>query len=129
MISYGSPECGHLSTGVDKYLGAKYVPNKYTCHNFADDVWRDLTGKSLDKRMIEFLDKGKTYPGMRKSFIRLQKPIGPCIALFKPLVGRDNHVGIYLRGRILHLAEMGVKFQSLDTAIVGYRELRFYACP
>lgn len=114
---------------VDKYFNKVYVDKIYTCHNFVDDVWLDLTGKALDKKLIEFLDMGKTFPGMRKQFIKLEKPVGPCIALFKPLVAHDNHVGIYLRGRILHLTELGVKFQKPDSAIIGYREIRYYSCP
>lgn len=114
---------------VDNYFQAEYVPRKYTCHNFADDVWHDITGRCFGQDLIDLLDKGKTFPGMRKRFVRLQHPVDPCIALFKPRAGNDNHVGVYLRGRILHLGETGVKFQTLDTAIIGYREIRFYSCP
>ncbi len=114
---------------VDKYFNKVYIHNKYTCHNFADEVWQDLTGKSFGPKLLEFLDKGKTYPEMRKQFIRLSEAVGPCIALMKPRAGHSNHVGIYLRGRILHLGELGVKFQTPDVAIIGYREIRYYSCP
>jgi hypothetical protein len=114
---------------VDKYLDRTYVPGKYTCHNFASEVWQDLTGNSFGEDLIVFLDKGKTFTGMRRRFIKLDRPKDPCVVLFKPRAGHDNHVGIYLRGRVLHLGELGVKFQTLDCAIIGYRELRFYVCP
>lgn len=111
---------------VDKYLGAMYVDRTYTCLHFANDVWRQETGFELNAELFAYLNGGAANVGMRKSFERLSEPVSPCIVVFKPKGDGETHIGVYLRGRVLHLLRQGVQFQPIDIAAVGFKSFRFY---
>ena len=40
--------------------------------------------------------------------------------------GAAAHVGLFLRGRVLHIKQSGVEYQPLDVAIMGFKTHRFY---
>ena len=61
-------------------------------------------------------------------FEKIPEPIDPCIVLFK----RNRvlpHVGIYVRGKVLHLPERSNgKFEPLEIASLGFIDTGFYLC-
>jgi hypothetical protein len=36
------------------------------------------------------------------------------------------HIGVFLRGKVLHLKESGAEFQPLDVASFGFTKMGFY---
>ena len=88
----------------------------YNCEDFSRDVWFHLTGR----RLPSVLSK-------KSSFKLLDKPETPCLSLML----RDKcapHLGVYVRGRIVHLTERGPEFVDAKTASRGFKEVKYYQC-
>lgn len=115
-------------TSIDKYLGARYVPRSYTCHNFASDVLLSEKGKALESVVLEHLNAGLVNVEDRKQFKRQARPSHLDLVLFRPAVRGENHCGIFMHGKVIHLTPNGVKFQDLDVASLGFSSTRFYTC-
>jgi hypothetical protein len=57
----------------------------------------------------------------------LKAPVDPCVVLMQRQA--ETHVGVYLRGRVLHIYERGgVQFQPLCVATLGFPKVRFFTC-
>ncbi|MEI9995086.1 MAG: hypothetical protein WDM91_10860 [Rhizomicrobium sp.] len=95
---------------IDAYLVRRRRKN-YDCRDLSAEVWRALTGEELLDRDI-------------KTMQRLDAPVDPCIVLFRRR--GENHMGVFVRGKVLHLAEMSARFERLDIAGLGFVEARFY---
>lgn len=111
-------------SSVDKYFGQVYDRQTNNCLHLAARVWADETGQEF-QGVFEFLH-GKCSLSTARKFTKLEKPVSPCIVIFKG--GEDLHVGIYLRGKILHFAEDGVQYQPLHVVSLGFLETVFYTC-
>lgn len=98
---------------VDRWLSAKYSES-YNCYDFARDVYLDLAGRDIGPQTV---GHGR--------FERLRGPVHPCLVLMR---GRLAHVGVYWRGRVLHLSREGVHYQDLEVATLGYQHVRYYRC-
>lgn len=115
---------------VDKLLGKTYNRDAYNCVHFLVDAWRHLVGQDLSARLAGFLRpaaaRGVVAPA-RHDFARLDAPCSPCIVLMhRPRSA--PHVGMYYRGRVLHIHEHGVEYQPIDVASRGFTKLRYYKC-
>lgn len=115
---------------VDIYLDRTYDRRSYNCGHFVADVWHDLTGQDISEAvsgLAQPTGKGRAVLKQLRTFSRIREPVSPCIALLSPPRGL-THVGIYLRGRILHITQSGVAFDLIDVASVGFNQVRFYEC-
>lgn len=114
----------------DDYFARRFNRQTYNCLHFARDVWLDVTGVDLTGRLDGLLG---AVAGRRVSrdhpagFVRLARPSSPCLALFQR-PRSTPHVGIYLRGRVLHIHERGVEYQPIDVAMRGFATVRYYTC-
>lgn len=112
---------------VDKYLDR--VRHKgYNCWDFTCEVWLELTGEDIRERLPklvgDFRTRRVTIGGIR-GVERLDKPIDPCIVVMQRL-RMVPHVGVYLRGRLLHLPNSGAEFRPLDVAKRCYQKVTYY---
>lgn len=115
---------------VDIYLSRSYDRKLYNCGHFAADVWKDITGIDISEAISGLVmptGKGRAILANLRAFKRLTGPISPCIAMLSPPRGQA-HVGIYLRGKILHITELGVHFDYIEVASCGFNHVRFYEC-
>lgn len=97
---------------MDTYLTRRRAPG-YDCLSLADEVWSALTGESLREKI------------RHRSFVRLAAPADPCIVFMRGH-RREPHVGVYLRGRVLHLRECAPEFTQLRVASFGFPTVEFF---
>jgi len=113
---------------IDVFFHRKYNRETYNCAHFVCDVWESLTGESIAHKLGGLLQPPKTRQAsfdLRRQFKRLEAPESPCIALMQRR-GSAPHVGIFVRGRVFHIHEMGVEFQPIDVASRGFEKIGFY---
>lgn len=106
----------------------RYLSSEYNCAHYVADVWEHETGQDIRPVLSCFL----THKSERSASLtlvhsmrRIPRPTNPCIVLFRR-VKATPHVGIFLRGRVLHLTDKGPIRQLLDVARIGYTSVRFY---
>lgn len=113
---------------VDKYLHLDYDKRAFNCAHFASMVWKDLTGQDIGPNLVGF-----TRPRAERTvnmaqlrvFTRLGAPVSPCIVLLsRPRT--EPHVGVYLRGKVLHITQAGVAFDFVEVASAGFPNVRYY---
>jgi hypothetical protein len=114
---------------IDQYLSKKHDMKEYNCWDFIREVWLDITGTDIGHRTPVSVSREEMKERFRKEekeFKRLPEKKDPCIVLML----RSNmlpHVGIYVRGRVLHLPEKSyTRFEPLAQATFGFKEVRFY---
>jgi hypothetical protein len=115
---------------VDRYLSRRYHPVKYNCAHLVCEVWRDLYGEAMADALRGFIcarhDRRVRLADMR-AFKLLDSPVSPCLALFQ--ARRTTHVGIWIRGQILHCQPgCGTTLQPLSIASIGFNKVRFFSC-
>ena len=105
---------------VDRYLSRRQAPG-YDCLAFARDVWAGLTGEDLRGR----LDILHPDPRRLRVFERLSAPVDPCLVLMRRPRSQP-HVGVYVRGRVLHLDAGGAKHVPLELVALSFLRVEFY---
>lgn len=116
---------------VDKYLRKPYHGTDYNCLHLVAEAWQEHTGEDIWQQLCAFhrpVGERFVRREARRHFVEIDKPKEPCIVLWQR--ARDvPHVGIYLRGRVLHIHEGGAEFELLKTACNGsHKTTRFYIC-
>lgn len=112
---------------VDKYLSKKYDLRTYNCAHFVCEVWRECFGVDISAALLGLFDKTSGLSAFR-GFRRLTTPVSPCLAVFNRSRS-DLHVGIFYKGRVLHIGNAGVEYMPpYNIGFKTYR-LRYYACP
>lgn len=114
---------------MDKYFGKIYNHKDYTCLHFVKDVWKEYTGKDISKLLERFFNEDfrKANKVYLRNFKQLEKLEDPCIVvLTRPRT--IAHMGIFIRGRVLHLTERGTEYQPLDIVRLGFTNIRFFTC-
>lgn len=113
---------------IDEFFHRRYNRETYNCAHFAAEVWEKLTGESIAYKLRGILvpvkDKVISFE-LRHAFRRLQVPQSPCLVLLQRRKV-SPHVGVFIRGRVLHLHEQGVEFQPLEVVSIGFQNTRFY---
>lgn len=111
---------------VDKYLNRSYNRDFYSCLDFARDVWLDHTGIDIRERLSSLFApvQDRRLCG-HIDFKRSECPVDPCLVVMQRKHAIP-HVGVYLRGRVLHIVEHGVEYLPLDVASRGFATVRFY---
>jgi hypothetical protein len=115
---------------VDPYLSRVYNHATYNCAHLVCDVWEDMTARDIRPALVGLL----TGIGKRESILQhlrifknVPEPVEPCIVLLQS-PRTPPHVGIYLRGRVLHIIPRGVEFQYLEVVRAMFKTVRFYTC-
>lgn len=114
---------------VDKYLDRKLDRETYNCLHFSDDVWFDVTGERLSERLgglMGRLGTKRITKATVRAFRRLVEPVSPCIVIMKR-PGAQPHMGVFIRGNVLHIQEHGVEFLPISLAARGFKSVRYYA--
>jgi hypothetical protein len=113
---------------VDHFLSRRYHEVSYNCLHFTREVWMSLTGDDIGDRLSALWD----HPSARRArrgdlsqFRRLDRPQNPSLVLMhRPRCA--PHAGVFLRGRILHLTEMGAEFLTPELATRGFKSWSCY---
>lgn len=111
---------------VDKFLSRKRTKH-YDCAAFSRDVWLDVAGVDLaETGLLSVLHVGRLPRVVRQAFRALARPSSPCLVLMRrpraPL-----HVGVYLRGSVLHLTDTGVEYAPVAVASRAFKTVQFIA--
>jgi hypothetical protein len=118
-----------MSFAVDKYLDRKFNLQNYNCWDLVREAWLELKGVDVGNRTPNpptALSRIKRFRDQEKDFTKLEKPESPCIALFKrpKLI---PHVGIYYKGKVLHLPETGAAYQAVELIMkTGFTQVGYY---
>lgn len=116
-----------MACRVDDFLDRRRVPGVYDCLDFTVEVWRAETGEDLTGRLHSLVGAGKASRQIGEAarrFRKLAKPADPCLVVMHGLCG-DLHIGVYLRGRVLHLLARP-EFMAVDVASRGFSKVSFY---
>lgn len=101
----------------------------YNCAHYVAELWQDETGQDIRHVLGGFLARAGARcatPAPIHTTRRIHAPVSPCIVLFRR-VKAVPHIGIYLRGRVVHLAGQRPIRQPLAVARLGYTSVRYYA--
>ncbi len=113
---------------IDKYFTRRFNLGEYNCWDLVREVMLDLTGKDIGKRTPFPVTRGAikdNFKEQEKQFKKLEQPVEPCIVLLRrPKV--TPHVGVFLKGKVLHINETGVEYQPLDIVSRGFTEIGYY---
>lgn len=118
-----------MMLSVDKYFSRRYDRKTYNCLHFARDVWFDLTNVDITDRLqgVLFPDRRVPTRSLLRSFVLLDAPTEPCLVMMhRPRVA--PHIGVFVRGKVLHITELGVEFLPRAVASRGFQSVRFYVC-
>lgn len=102
---------------IDHLFFRTYDRERYNCAHFVNEAWRYLFGLEINIPQFGDID-------LKNRFKRIQKPVSPCIVIFA--AKSYSHVGLFYKGKVLHIRERGVRYEPLDTAKLAFRTVRFY---
>lgn len=114
----------------DDYFNRVYNKDTYNCAHLVCEVWEDITGDNLSEILKGFLQPFKERTAelsIKNKLKRSKDPTDPCIVLMTQK-NIEPHVGIYTKGKVLHIRELGVHYQPLAMASFGYSNRRYYTC-
>lgn len=115
-------------SGIDGLLAKRHDGDIYQCGHFVRDCWRELLGRELPAAFEAFLlpDGHRTaLQELRGTFERLDSPQSPCICVYRRMKGRP-HVGMYWRGRVLEITQMGAKYVPPHVIEMRFNAVRYY---
>lgn len=115
---------------LDGLLGRTYDRRLYNCAHFASEAWKLETGEDLLHLLTPLMD-GADRAAARALGLLFRSVEGPRAAGVRALVvmrrpRSASHVGVYLRGRVLHLHENGPEFLPPDVATRGFTDATYY---
>lgn len=114
---------------IDQFFYRQYDRRTYHCGHLLCEAWEAETGEPLREALAGFLlapeDRTASWSLLR-SLRPLTGPASPAIVLMRR-PRSPCHVGMFLRGKVLHIGEAGVKFQPLALATFGFPLVGFYA--
>lgn len=101
-----------MTLDVDYYLTRRFCRRSYNCWHFVKDVWMDLCGSPLVDTNTD-------------NYVQIESPVSPCLVLMQ---GRDPtpHAGVYYKGKILHMQQIGPRYQAQHLATLGFQTVSFY---
>lgn len=112
------------------YLDRRYNLKTYNCVHFACDVFEDFTGSNI-KEIFQglLLCKAQRVADLKslRKMIKSKVPVSPCIVLLQAHK-TEPHVGVYIRGRVLHIQPSGVRYEELSVVSALYKKVSFYTC-
>lgn len=114
-----------MSFSVDKWIASArpFHLSQYNCWHFLRDAWLDATGFDLGDRVPANASgyRERFERGASQEHKRISEPVSPCIAYFPKARKATPHIGMYWRGKILHLDRIGALYEkpSAMTARMG----------
>lgn len=113
---------------VDPYLSREFHQVRYNCWDFLREAWLDLTGVDIGHRTPDPatpLAMRRRFDREESEFRRLAEPAEPSIVLMRR-PRAVPHVGLFWRARVLHMQPEGPRYERLEMARLGFKEVRFY---
>ncbi|WP_227430381.1 hypothetical protein [Psychrobacter sp. I-STPA6b] len=99
----------------------KYDADSYCCEHFLVDAYRHYTDIDLTPKL---LTRGFFNVRNLRNFKQVSEPRQYTIVLLRSR--GKAHVGLWVNGRVLHLDNKGVVWQSLDIVKQGFERVLFY---
>lgn len=114
---------------IDRYLDRTFHKASYNCLHFTRDVWLDITGIDITERLagLWHLPTKKVRRHNARAFTALPGPTEPCLVLMQS-PREAPHIGVYIRGRVLHITTHGVEHMPPDVASRGFKTIRYFTC-
>lgn len=115
---------------VDPLLG-KTRTSEYDCLSFAVDAWRHLVGDVDVLERINALsngvhtENGHVVLSAVRGFEKLDGPESPCFVVMQR-TKTQPHIGVYWKGRVLHMKDRAVEYQPLAVAKRYFTKIGFY---
>ncbi|NMK45516.1 hypothetical protein [Achromobacter sp. Bel] len=111
---------------IDFLLSREYDRKTYNCLHFAADAWEHLTGDARLHQVEEWDFQAGRLSALFRDLRRQRGPtVEPSLVLMEAL-GGGSHIGVCLRGRLLHLTEGGAQFLLIEALAASYINMRFY---
>ena len=114
---------------LDRFLTRRRRPD-YWCGDLARDVWLELSGNDLNRAVADLLARDAVGRLRRRhvaAFREHSGPVDPCLVVMQrprhPL-----HIGVYVRGSVIHLTTNGARYQPLKLATQMFKTVRFVTC-
>lgn len=115
---------------IDQFFGRKYHSQNYNCAHFVCDVLAELHSPEMGNLLKGFLCAKKNRKVLKEDLSKiklLDKPIDLCVVLMqRPKAA--THVGIFLKGKVLHLSKQSVQYQPMNVVALGFKKVRFFTC-
>ena len=113
---------------IDPYLDRMYIPRVYTCYHFVAEILKDRIGKDLSESLAHLFNTGKLSKSHVRLFTEVKVPTDYNIVIMQRPNVNPPHMGVFIRGKILHLHRKGVEYQPIDIASRGFPSVRFAKC-
>lgn len=115
---------------IEKFIVREYDAKNYNCWHFACEVWSSLTGQTYTADPVDKLDNvaylHERALQMTGQFVTLDGPRDPCFVLMRRQ-RLTPHVGIFMKGNILHLNERGAFYASADHVTAIFPTVTYHA--
>jgi hypothetical protein len=104
----------------------------YNCLDFVIEAWNHLTGDPGVAERLNALSEGihtedgRVILSAVRGFGKLPQPASPCFVVMQR-TKTQPHIGIFYKGRILHMIENGVEYQPLPVVRRYFTKIGFYA--
>ena len=116
---------------IDALLDRQYNAKHYHCVHFVLDAAQYLFDKDYSDYFISL--RGEFSPELKKRHIdydytetvELTMPADGCVVLMTNMLNQA-HVGLFYQGRVLHISEHGVRFQTIRTLANHYTGFKYY---
>lgn len=117
---------------IDAYLRKKFHITNYNCWHFVRDVWQELTGTTLYDFTPAHTSKAELELAAHDAvqhFVQVERGpgCGPLIVLMQQ-TKTAPHVGVLIKGKVLHLKPCGAAYEAFDVARIGFSKVSFYTC-
>ena len=117
-----------MTARVDDFLTRRRGPD-YNCLDLTCEVWRSETGEDISEILGSDLTQIGRHLGVRNSgarrFRKIASPISPCLVVMHGQRGAF-HIGVFLRGRVLHLRSDTPEWMEVEVASRGHKRTAFY---
>lgn len=93
------------------------------------EAWLDVTGHDIGDRTphpATVTAMRARFEAEESHFTALATPATPCIVLMRQRRAVP-HVGLFWRGRVLHMRPAGVRYERLVDATRGFGQVSFHA--
>ncbi|MBO1529659.1 hypothetical protein J3492_00325 [Psychrobacter sp. F1192] len=114
---------------IDPLLGRKFDRDHYHCVHFLIDAGKHLFNYDFSQCFLGLTGSlnttlSPTKDSMTKGEL-VEHPTDATIILMTKL-DNTHHVGLYYCGRVLHLSEVGTRFEALRSIKRQYKKVKFY---
>lgn len=114
---------------LDRFLFRVFHSKDYNCAHFAREVWESLTGENIDKKLGTMLTeaaKSRHFTtNLRREFKRLPAAVDPCLVIMRRPRSAP-HIGVYVRGKVIHITELGVHYQPVHMAARCFNSVEYF---